>query len=82
MANANGSCAVQLAPATYVTHILIGPTEQQHVRDEVDFQVSRMRRRWARLRDTCAVERRRLRTYLIALKRVEAEAEGAPDGQV
>ena len=53
-----------------------GASEQEHIANEVEFQVRRMRRRRAKLVAAAMSERDRLRVYLAALKRIELEADG------
>ena len=52
-----------------------GPTYAQHKANEIAYQARRARRRWTELRAACEVERRTLRSYLTALRRIRTEAD-------
>jgi hypothetical protein len=54
-----------------------GPTYAQHKANEIAYQARRARRRWTEVRAACDAERRTLRSYLAALRRIRSEADAA-----
>jgi hypothetical protein len=52
-----------------------GPSKSQHKSNEIAYLTRRARRRWTDLRRVCEAERKTLRSYLAALRRIRSEAD-------